>query len=134
MSAHEFFKFMCAFLRSDGGDELNNQLFELQSPRVRRQKLRAVLKKLSDGVLDSGEIDRIVKMASSHRQYSIALYDEPMKFIQAVKGQKTALPQPICEHRPMAAITMRSRDEPDQECIIHIYVPTKGALSSESKF
>ena len=97
---------MCAFLRPNGGDNLKNQLFDSRTVGEREQKLRAVLKNCTDGALDADEIDRIVDRVSLHRQYTIALYKDPVSFVQAIRM-------------------------PNQECAIHIYLPAEGEFSCE---
>ena len=122
----------CAlFLRPHGGDYLNNQSFNLLKPREREQKLRAVLKACGDGTLDADEINRIVNSSSSGRQYTIALYDDPAEFVQAIRPTESPRFHPVCEDQPTAAIRSQSRDKDSRDCVIHIYIPAKGELSDE---
>ena len=113
---------------------MKNQLFDSQTTGEREQKLRAVLKNCAGSALDADEIDGIVNRVSPHRQYAIILYNDPVVFAQAVRLTESTTPRPVREHRPMAVVARRDRDkedEPGRECVIHIYVPTKGEFVNE---
>jgi len=116
---------------------LKNQQFILQKAGEREQKLRAVLKNCAGCALNDDEIESIVGRVSSHRQYTIALYDDPDSFVQAVRPDESDLPRPLREHRPMTVIARRDRAEDGEtgrECVIHIYIPAKGEFSGEQGF